>query len=675
MAHPGGRYGAAPLVALSLLVAAPSLAQEFSDEAVAKMSIEELLSTEITSARRHAQPLAQVSSAVYVLSGEEIRKSGAHSIADALRLVPGVQVGAIDANRRAVGVRGFNTLWSRQLLVMIDGRSIYTATFSGVYWERVDLLFEDIDRIEVIRGPGASVWGANAVNGVINIITKSAAASHERLAQVGGGSEERALGALRLGGASGHSAWRVSGKWIDRAASGHPLQSSLRDQGTLGSFTGRLDTSRPGGGSLMLQGGIQRGQLHYGVAFSQITEPYQYDQTVNSRIETGFGLAHWTAPLGNSLSYDVQAFVDLAQHEQVHDAMKTRVYDLEAQSRWHPDQAIDVVAGVGVRHAWHRVTHTQWISATPAARGSYKSSGFVQLEWEPLGSCLNLTGGSKFEWNDQGGLETLPTVRALWTPAAKHAVWAAVSRAVHTPSVFEQDGYTAIYAAGPGTALNPGTIPVLVTYQGSSEFNNETAVAYEAGYRVQPHASCSVDLAAFKMNYDDLFVGSLGQPTLRLGAVPHVVIPITVRNDAPGDTRGIELAVDWAPRPNLRVRSGYSVLRMNLPAAVEGGTDVPFPGITDFAPRQQFFSHLSCGSLRRLALDSVIRVNDAKGRPGIRSYTQLDLRAAHRFAQRLDVAVVGENLLKAEQIETLTEFDDIVTQRQRGYYTTVTFNF
>ncbi len=674
-------FGCATSVGLTLAWSAFAPVQSaraagISDQAVAQMSMEELLATEITSAGRHAQPLSSVSAAVYVLSGEEIRRAGKRTLADALRLVPGMQVAAIDANRRAVGARGFNSLYSKHLLVMIDGRTVYTDIFSGVYWEVEDVPVEDVERIEVVRGPGGSLWGANAVNGVINIITKSARETDETLVQAGGGSEERRFATFRSGDVRDHSAWRVSGKFAEKASSEYPGEADYRDDGKLGRASFRFERWSDPSHVLTLQGGAYEGLQRFGVSFFQPVEPYATTRSVDNRVAGGFVLGHWTQPVGDGGTYVAQAFVNVDRHRNPQNWMKSAVCDVDTQLRLPAGRSVALLTGLGYRVSTYDIPPTENVSAVPERDTDHLAGGFLAMEWSPFDAALRVTAGSKFEQSDRAGFQVQPTLRAIWSIRQRQALWGAVSRAARAPSVFDQAGRFAVLALGPETAKNPGPLPVIGRLIGTPEFKPESMVAYELGYRVQPHAHWSLDATAFQCEYHDLLSAGVGTPEVRLGARPYVDLPLNFNNDAKSSNRGFELAVDWLPSAAFRLRSGYTTLHLEYELGGSGAYDAGgFPLASDFAPAQQLFSHASWDLAPRVQLDGVLRLMDAHNRPAARTYTQLDLRVAYLPQPNLELALAGENLLHAAQVETVSETESFVSAVQRGVYSSVTWRF
>ena len=448
-----GRHTAAcgrslPLCAMGVLCLAffggiPAHAASMpSENELVQLSLEDLMTLEVTSASRKAQSLADTAAAVFVITSEDLRRSGVTNIPDALRMVPGVTVARIDSSKWAVTVRGFNGRFARKLLVLIDGRSAYSPLFSGVFWDAQDTLLEDVERIEVIRGPGATIWGANAVNGVINIITKKAADTTGGLAVAGAGSFERGFGAVRYGTDIGDwGAVRAYGKYFNRnelkAEDGRPADDSW-DMGR-GGF--RMDGKR-GLNSFTLQGDYYGGTERETITFPDLAAPPSFStvRTAHTTVGGGNLLSRWTRSLADDSELSLQFYYDRNKRNipQLF-GDTTDTIDLDLLHRFQWGSRHETVWGGGFRFIDERITGSDTLSFNPAERNERLYSAFLQDDITVVQDRLHLIIGSKFEHNVYTGFELQPSGRLIWTPNEQISLWSAVSRAVHTPSRGESD--------------------------------------------------------------------------------------------------------------------------------------------------------------------------------------------------------------------------------------------
>jgi iron complex outermembrane recepter protein len=481
------------LLIFAFLIGNPAVAlsaqSQGSLSSLKQLSLEQLMDVEVTSVAKKEQRVAETAAAIYVITQEEIRRSGVTSIAEALRFAPGVQVSRIDSNKWSIGVRGFGSRLSRSVLVLIDGRSVYTPLFAGVYWEVQDMLLEDIERIEVIRGPGGTIWGANAVNGVINIITKSASETQGLLATAGGGSEEKGFGSLRYGGKIGQDfSYRVYGKGFRRDAQFTPHVSDFDDwQMGQGGFRGDWNLNKSN--NLTIQGDIYGGTSGQRTAVSSLSAPFSTIVQKDADLSGMNLLSRWTRTLSETSSLALQVYYDRTFRREPTFQERRNTVDLDFQHRFKMTSRQELTWGLGYRYTRGDTDSVSTIVFAPVTRAVNLFSELVQDEIFLVVDRLRLTVGSKFEHNDYSGFEFQPTARILWTPVERHYVWAAISRAVRTPSRVEHDlTLTA--------SLNPA-FPMFARITGNKDFEAEKVLAYELGSRVQPTDRLSVDLAGF----------------------------------------------------------------------------------------------------------------------------------------------------------------------------------
>ncbi len=513
---------------LAVLLAANTVAQTSrSVPDVTAMSVEDLMNMQVTSVSKRTQKVADAAAAIFVITQEDIRRSGATSIPEALRLAPGLEVARIDQNKWAIGSRGFNGRFDNNLLVLMDGRSVYTPLFSGVYWNIQDVMLEDIDRIEVIRGPGATLWGANAVDGVINIITKPAASTQSAIVTAGGGTEERGSGGVRYGSKLGDNThYRIYGKYFDWGPSNFASGATANDgwDAMRGGF--RADWTPTGANSLTLQGDLFRSKYDETLTVPSLASPFSSTFPNNGVYSGGNILGRWNHNSeGNSMSlqmyYDNTTTVDkslFVDHQNV--------FDMDFQHGFHVGDSQQFVWGLGYRSILDRNDSSFTVSLQPNQVSLNQFSAFLQDEISLVDNRLRLTLGSKFEHNDFTGFEVEPNARLLWTLSPNQSVWTAVSRAVRTPALTEEGLRLNSAVIPPGTPANPAPLPAVVAVFGSHQFNSENLLAYELGYRVQATSNLSLDLATFYNHYSNLRTAEPGTPFVEGSPAPtDIVIP------------------------------------------------------------------------------------------------------------------------------------------------------
>ncbi|PYQ56739.1 MAG: TonB-dependent receptor [Acidobacteria bacterium] len=586
------------------------------------LTIEQLMDIDVTSVSRRSEPVSGAAAAITVITGEDVRRSGANNLPDALRITAGLEVAQSNGNTWAISSRGFNTTTANKLLVLIDGRSIYTPLFSGVFWDVQDVMLEDIDRIEIIRGPGATLWGANAVNGVINILTKSARDTQGRLATAGGGTEERGFGSFRQGGKMGEgTAYRAYGKYSYRDSLALANGDSARDPLRRGQAGFRLDREDSGHGGFTFQG------------------------------DAANLLGRWTHTYASNAGSDLQIYYDYT-HRQIPRWFEEHRHtlDVDYQHRQPVGARQDLVWGAGYRVTHDQVGNSPGVAFLPDSVTENLFSAFAQDEIA-LPSHLRLTVGSKFEHNRWTGFEVQPSVRFAWVPDDRRTLWAAISRAVRTPTRFDED--IVIYTSG---------VPIL---EGSSGFKSEALLAYELGYRVQPRTGLVIALAAFYNAYDDL---RSYEP-----AAPPAVFPYHFANKLKGETWGLEGRVSWQAASWWRLHAEYAYFDKDL--SFDPGSYDPTAGnLEGNDPRNRAVLRSQMDLPRRFEFDGTLRYVSRLPAPVVPAYTELDLRLGWQASDRLELSLVGQNLLHARH----PEFGPPTPLReevQRGAYGKVTWRF
>jgi len=644
---------------------------------VTTMSVEDLMNMQVTSVSKRTQKLADAAAAIFVLTQEDIRRSGATSIPEALRLVPGLEVARIDENKWAIGSRGFNGRFDNKLLVLIDGRSVYTPLFSGVYWNIQDVMLEDLDRIEVIRGPGATLWGANAVDGVINIITKPAASTQSTIVTAGGGTEERGSGGARYGGEIGdHTHYRVYGKYFDWGPSNYISGGTANDgwNAMRGGF--RADWTPSGANSLTIQGDIYRSKYNETLTIPSLSSPFS-STLPNSGIYSGGNiLGRWNHNSeGGSMSlqmyYDNTTTVDnslFVDHQNI--------FDVDFQDGFHVGESQQFVWGLGYRSIRDRNDSSFTVSLQPNQVSLNQFSAFLQDEISLVDNRLRLTLGSKFEHNDFTGFEFEPNARLLWTLSPNQSVWTAVSRAVRTPALTEEGLRLNSQVVPPGTLANPFPLPAVVAVFGSHQFNSEDLLAYELGYRVQATSNLSLDIATFYNNYSNLRTAEPGAPFLEGSPAPtDIVVPLIARNKMSGGTYGVELFADWKVIPKWRLTGSYSYLQMDIHKNLDSLDPTP-DNPNGSSPRHQWYLRSSIDLPKHFDQDTTLRFVDNLPSLGLPSYYSLDAHLGWKPVRNIEFSIGGQNLLDNRHLEFLPDFvNTSPTVVKRSIFGSITVTF
>lgn len=626
------------LAVASVIASVPARADANSSnlERLRGLSIAQLMNVKVTSVARRPQELLRTAAAVQVITNEEIQRSGATSIPEALRLADNLEVARKNSHDWGISARGFNTDLANKLLVMVDGRSVYTPLFSGVFWDVQDYLLKDIDRIEVISGPGGTLWGANAVNGVINIITESAKNTQGFYAQEAGGTKLHELAGVRYGGALSSDTWfRVYGKYASRGdelmSNGAPGSDSWR-QGRAGF---RIDSAPTTRDALMVDGDFYDG--------------HEYEPTGGEAQTSGEDvLGRWNRRFSENSDMQLQSYIDhthlldpqpvltlgtlqLAPSGVLKDDLTT--YDLDFQDRFDAATYHHLVWGLGFRRTHDVVVNAPGLAFLPDVLNQNLYSAFVQDEIA-LKPNLNVIAGTKLEHDAYTGWEWQPSVRAQWSFADEQSLWAAISRAVRVPSRVDRD----LYEAPP---------PRLTILQGSSTFISEKLIAYEIGYRGQIGARFGSSLSTFYNVYQDLRSTSF---------TPGPIIPFYFANNLEGDTYGLEFSGDYQLRPGDSLHLGYDLLKEHLRIA-PGQVDIN-QGLNETAdPQHQFFVRSSMDLPRHVQFDAALRwIDTLHNNNGptvgtVPAYFELDSRLAWQVSPQIELSVDGRNLLHAEHVE------------------------
>jgi iron complex outermembrane receptor protein len=570
---------------VAILLATPAWCQQKPAD-ISQLSIEDLMNIEVTSVSKQEQPMSKVAAAIFVIGQEQIRRSGATNIPDLLRMVPGLDVAQINANTWAISARGFNHELADKLLVLIDGRSVYTATFPGVNWDTQDVPLEDIDRIEVIRGPGGTIWGANAVNGVINVITKSARETHGALITAGGGTAQRASGTAQYGGKlAGDFSYRAFAKYLDIGQSPDVEGDSSLDGWHLlhGGF--RVDGNLTDSDSLTIQGDIFSGREGAEIIHTSLDPPENVNVQRSASLSGGNILGRWSHTFSNGSDATMQFYFDnnLRDGPQAREA--TNTVDFDFQHHVAIGARHNLIWGAGYRRTADQTEGTIDYAYIPASLAMHVANSFLQDEITLKPDRLYLTLGTKLEHETFTGFNTEPSARLAWTLSKRQTFWAAVSRASRTPTRRETAGYIGL-AAFPG----PDGLPQEVVLFGNPGQKSEHVIANEIGYRAQISRRASIDVALFFNTYSDLDTREPGTPFLEQASGSALeIIPITWGNKIHGTTDGIEVSTDWRISNRWTVSPGYALLQMHLHADATSTDTDSAPTTEGSNPRHQIF--------------------------------------------------------------------------------------
>lgn len=675
------------LVSLVLLVmlTCESFAQmsEAQKWDLTELSLQELMAIEIITIGRRQQKLTETPAAVYVITSEDIRRSGATCIPEALRMVPGLQVARTGVDRWAISSRGFNgnDFFSNKLLVLMDGRTVYNAVYSGMYWNVQDTLLEDIARIEVIRGPGASLWGANAVNGIINIVTKPAVERQGPLASVIAGTEDRFIGAARYGGAIGETAhYSAFAKYSDRDGALAPTGEDREDEWQLSLAGGRFDWAVTEKDELTVQSGYYNGNDSYMIADFEV--PGEGDLSAdfnndfnNDYTETysGFNvLSRWQHTFSAQSEIIAQGYFyhtdkDFSRYDE-----RVDTADLDLQHRFGLGRRQEIMWGLGYRTINSFLGSSESVTFDPKERRDELLSCFVQDDITVLRDRLSLILGSKFERNDYTDWETQPNARLLWTPYDAHTLWAAVSKAVRIPTRYEHDALIDSPLDVEGFDVDGA----VVTIYGNKDMASEEVVAYEAGYRYHPSDRFGLDLAFYYNQYDNLRSWRWNIADAFYEDPPgRWVAPAETINGMEGETYGGELVLDWRPYAWWRLEGTYSIIKMDIREEYPNDLVRVADVIEGQTPEQQYGVRSAMNLPHDIELDLWLRYVDGLSAVfyKIPAYWTLDARIGWRFRE-FSFDLVGQNLFDDSHPEFFSEmFNPPHSEIQRGVYFRVTW--
>lgn len=648
----------------------PCLSAEYDH--VLEMDIRQLMQVgiEVTSVSKRPQKLHEAASAIYVVTQKDIRRTGAVNIMEALRIVPGLLVSKIDQNQYAISARGFNSQFgSNKLLVLMDGRTLYNPSFAGVFWVSQDTVLEDIDRIEVIRGPGAALWGSNAVAGVINIITKDSSKTQGTLVSGGAGTEEEGFGSLRHGGKLGEDFnYRVYGKYRKRDSGKDAFGNDAFDEKEMLQGGFRSDWQVNQKNHLTLQGDYYDFDAEDDTIsrFNSFTFPFNQPAPTTSNFVGANFLARWNRTLDKTSNIILQTYYDRTQVDDffITDESIANQFDLDFQHNFQWGESQKISWGLNYHY-----THFDIVENTALVFPNNDTSLFglfVHDEITLVPKTWSVILGSKFEHNQFSGFEIQPNIRTVWTPNRKNTIWAAVSRAVRIPTEVEDGVKWNIFGI-------PGAPNVITREIGSPELEAENLLAFELGYRAQISPKLSFDMTGYLNFYDDISDTVLGTAFVEASPAPlHVVQPLIRSNVLEGEAIGAELSVDWKPLNNWRLSGSYSYNYIDLRP-----TSNAFAGtglVAEGEPNHLFNVRSYLDLPHNLELDLMLYYQSEFTSRNVDDFTRVDMRLGWKPIEEVEFSLVGQNLLDDQHPEFNNQAQ-FRTETERSFYAKATFRF
>lgn len=645
------------------------------------LSLDELANIKLTSFTKKEQKLSQVAGAVYVITREQIERSGLTSVPELLRLAPGVDVGQANGNQWSVSIRGTEGVYTNKLLVLIDGRSIYSPVFSGVYWDLGMPLLDEIERIEVIRGPGATIWGANAVLGVINIITKNTRDTHGTTITAGGGTSERAFGSAITGGTAGSVNYRVSVGGFDKASLSQASGGSAGDQWSSMQGGFRLDGGQ-NQDTWMVEGGLSRApENSIGVAVSLPTQ--SLTESLFALTDTAGNLTgEWRRRVGESGEFRVSSWYDYVNKpERQASEVETRTGEFSLQYDLRAGRD-NLSVGAGERTISVAIASQGIIVFEPADLTYENLDGFAQDEMHFRHDTVLLTVGAKLEHNHFGGWGSEPSANLLWMPKKNHSFWISAARSLRTPSV-EEEEVVGAYNVIPGSP-ETGGLPIVPTFVGSAAFRPEMVRDFEAGYRAQLSKKFSADVALFYDEFSNMRSFTTEAPILVSGVFPYLELPQMTANAAAATGKGGEISIAWQVLRDWKLQGSYSYNIID--AWVEGwATPGTVTGEPRQGPRNQWGLQSYLNVSRKWQLDGLLWWTGESSpeltyepvwtTPPVASYAKLDVRIGYRAGMHWQVSVVGQNLLRPRYLEAIPDLLTASSYVTRGVYLKSTWQF
>lgn len=663
---------------LTCITVSPLYAEDNVDE-ITSIPLESLMNIKVSSVSKKEQTMQDAAAAVFVISQDDIRRSGATSIPELLRMVPGIQVGRIDSNKWAISSRGFNGRFSNKLLVLMDGRSLYTPFFIGIYWEIQDTALEDIDRIEVIRGPGAALWGSNAVNGVINIITKPANSTKGLLVSSGGGTYEKTFTTGRYAARINKTTdLRLYAKYLERGAFVDKNGNDANDSYYMARTGFRLDSNLTSKDSLTIQGDYFSGSLSETYHLYHLPTPQNpnYSSIIPHTSDTSGGniISSWKRQLSENESVSLKLYYDHSERSMLVAPQNFNTLDIEFQHRLPIATVHDVIWGASYRYNRYKTTNTPtlWFDRTQVT--NHQINAFIHDDISLIPDTLFLIMGSRFEQSDAAGFELQPNGRLLWKPTPHQSLWGAVSLATRAKTIGEEDIHYNYSVIQPNTGPNSTSLPLRLEIVGNKNFKSEEVIGYELGYRTEVTPTFSIDAAMFYNRYSNMRVitptTGYGEPSAN--SPSNLVQPYYLSNDMHGYSFGGELSADWNPLEWWRLQGSYSFERLIMKLGGTSNDYINKGNAEGDTPRHQLSIRSGVNLSRFMTLDlwlkGVTPLDSIDGMT-IPGYVELDARLAWNVSPNLKIILVGQNLIDDHHQEFMPEYiNTIPSEVPRSMY-------
>lgn len=634
------------------------------------LSLEQLGNIEVTTVSREPEAVRKTPAAIYVITQDDIQRSGASNIPEALRLAPGVEVARITSGEYAIGIRGFNSRLSRSVLVLIDGRTVYSTFTAGTYWETQDTLIQDIDRIEIIRGPGGTIWGPNAVNGVINIITKNTKDTQGLLGMAGGGNVEQDFGDARFGSGNGKGfTYRVYAKGFGWAPQYHPDGDNYDDwHSGQGGF--RLDWNARDGDTYRLQGDVYGQDLGERVTVTTYNPPANATIDGDASLYGGNVLWSWRRVQGEGRDIQLAAYYDHTTRNELNFGDIRNTVNVDYLERFlFRGQKLSWGATLRFSHG-NEVELFSGLTFVPAQRTDQLYQGFVQDEIPLVRNRLSAVVGTKVLKTNYTGVLAEPSARLLYTPSATQTIWAAYTHALRTPADVERDFNLSSFL---GDASNG--LPIFARFSANPAFRSGQLNGYELGYRGLAGSRFSVDIDGFYNHYGDLFSEDLiALDVIETNPPPtHLLISAQFGNGLVASTTGMELAPEWRPEPWWRLRGSYSFLDMHVEKGTNSKDIGSAPTVQGSSPEYQALIQNGFDLPKSVNVDMEVRYVSAL--PGIQvpSYWTGGATVQWAASRHIQLKAVGENLFQPHHVEFVYD-PGPPTGIRRGFYGQITFH-
>lgn len=624
----------------------------------------ESLGNIVTSVSKKPEDSFRSAAAIHVITNEDIKLSGATHIAEVLRGVPGLNVARYDSSNWAITSRGFNGFYSNKLLVLVDGRTIYTPLFSGVYWDIQNIPLGDVERIEIIRGPGASLWGANAVNGIINIITKSAADTQGAYLNQVVGNQDRSLTDLRYGGKIGEDFYyRTYAKYENRNQTHAVSQQDGNNEWDNAKVGFRSDWNTNGSRKITIQGDAYDADINLDLSTPSLTSLSGYDFSHDKINSKGMNLlGRWEEKHSDDLRSTFQSYFDYQSPDYSSLQQDIYTFDLDYQTAWKANERNDLMWGFSGRYISADLegsSHIQIAGDTTKTQGII--SAFLQNQFAIIPKEIYLTLGSKFENNSLVGFEIEPSARIAWYPDNQQTLWAAVSRAVRTPSIGENNLTVDALSVVPG---------VVAQSQYNKGFASEDLIAYEMGYRVKPDQQLSIDSTAFIHSYTNL---GTYEPLAPIAVPNGFYYPFAISNLGAGHAYGFETSAKWEVTSRWNLLANYSYINLLLDQG--SSLDPTFASQRGRAPHNQFMLRSQLYLPHDTHLINTAYYVDDLPADAIEDYVRFDTQVIWQAASGIELALIGQNLLDNRHPEFAAPPEGYANQIPRAFYGRVTLRY